>query len=331
MKETVLNERDVRGEWKPGLAIGTSPLFQWPIKPLQIFNWLLGYPGYIFPWIGFFMLIPLFTWFFLTPDLNRMKILEVDWIAFVYFRNLVILFLIAGGFHLRLYVQKAQDVRYKFNKNWLIKDHSGFLFRNQTWDNIFWSSVSGCGFWTAYEVLTYWAFANEIIPILSWESNAVYFLLLYFAVHPIREIHFYFTHRLLHWRPLYKNAHYLHHKNVNIGPWSGLAMHPIEHLLYFTGVFFHWLILSHPLHAIFHLQHAALTAAYGHTGFEKLEVSKNLTIPKASDYFHYLHHRYFECNYGGGTFPLDKLFGSFHDGSDETNEIIRKRRKKIGN
>ena len=132
MKETVLNERDVRGEWKPGLAIGTSPLFQWPIKPLQIFNWLLGYPGYIFPWIGFFMLIPLFTWFFLTPDLNRMKILEVDWIAFVYFRNLVILFLIAGSFHLRLYVQKAQDVRYKFNKNWLLKDHSGFIFRNQT-------------------------------------------------------------------------------------------------------------------------------------------------------------------------------------------------------
>ena len=154
--------------------------------------------------------------------------------------------------------------------------------------------------------------------------------MLYFAVHPIREIHFYFTHRLLHWRPIYKKIHYLHHKNVNFGPWSGLAMHPIEHLLYFTGVVFHWIVLSHPIHAIFHLQHAALTTLWGHTGFEKLEISKNISIPKASDYFHYLHHRYFECNYGGGTFPLDKLFGSFHDGSDEANLIIRKRRKKIG-
>ena len=31
-------------------------------------------------------------------------------------------------------------------------------------------------------------------------------------------------------------------------------------------------------------------------------------------FFHYLHHRYFECNYGNSKLPLDRWFGTFHDG-----------------
>ena len=78
MKDQLLNERDARGEWKPGLATGSSPIFQWPIKPLEILHLLFGYPGYIFPWISLFMLIPMFTWFFLTNDLDSMKNTEAD-------------------------------------------------------------------------------------------------------------------------------------------------------------------------------------------------------------------------------------------------------------
>ena len=37
------------------------------------------------------------------------------------------------------------------------------------------------------------------------------------------------------------------------------------------------------------------------------------------DYFHHLHHRYFECNYGNRPVPLDKLFGTFHDGTPEAH------------
>lgn len=38
-----------------------------------------------------------------------------------------------------------------------------------------------------------------------------------------------------------------------------------------------------------------------------------------------LHHRYFECNYGGSVAPLDKLFGTFHDGSPAAHEAMRER------
>ena len=327
MTGTARDSRDNRGEWQPRII--TSPaIFDWPPRPLAALKWLFGYPGYLLPWIGFLMLIPLVTWFFLTPDLAMMKTFEFDWIATVFFRNVGLLVLVAGGFHFRFYIQKAQGTRYKYNENWPGK-HRRFLFGHQTRDNIFWSIVSGCTVWTAYEVVSYWLFANGHIGYLNWEQHPVYFVLLYLAINPLRTIHFYLTHRLLHWQPLYRAAHYLHHKNVNIGPWSGLSMHPVEHLIYFTGVLFHWVLLAHPLHAIFHLQHAGLMAPYGHTGFENLVIKGDRKLPGSSDYFHYLHHRYFECNYGAIDVPLDKWFGTFHDGSAKAHEAMQKIRQQV--
>ena len=186
-----------------------------------------------------------------------MKTFEVDWIATIFCRNVGILILVAGGFHLHFYIKKSQGTRYKYSNKWPGK-HRRFLFGDQTKDNVFRSIISGCTIWTVYEAITYWLFANGHIGFLSWEDHPIYFLLFYFAVHPIREAHFYFTHRLLHWKPLYRTAHYLHHKNTHTGPWSGLSMHPIEHLIYFTGVILHWIVLSHPLHALYHLQHLRL-------------------------------------------------------------------------
>jgi sterol desaturase/sphingolipid hydroxylase (fatty acid hydroxylase superfamily) len=147
------------------------------------------------------------------------------------------------------------------------------------------------------------------------------------AIPFLRLFHFYWIHRFSHWKPIYKSSHYLHHKNINIGPWSGLSMHPIEHLLYFSGVLIHWVIPSHPIHAIFHLMHAGVSPALGHTGFHKL-VTKSEKGLMADNYFHYLHHKYFTVNFGVEAVPLDKWFGSFHDGSPEAHAAMLEQRKK---
>ncbi len=46
-------------------------------------------------------------------------------------------------------------------------------------------------------------------------------------------------------------------------------------------------------------------------------------------YMHYLHHRYHNVNFGESNVPLDKWFGSLHDGSSEADlhfrEVHRKR------
>ena len=92
---------------------------------------------------------------------------------------------------------------------------------------------------------------------------------MFFLVPFIRDAHFYLTHRLLHWGPLYRIAHKTHHLNTNTGPWSGMSMHPIEHILYFSGILIHWVIPSHPLIAMFHIFHAGIAPTAGHTGYEK--------------------------------------------------------------
>ena len=125
---------------------------------------------------------------------------------------------------------------------------------------------------------------------------------------------------------MYKVAHSVHHRNINPGPWSSLSMHPIEHLLYFSGVIIHWLILSHPIHACFHLFHAGLGSANGHIGFKQMLLNDKYAID-LSNYNHYLHHKYFEVNYGNLMIPFDEWFGTYHDGSIELHEKMQNRLK----
>ena len=326
MAEADLGTRDARGEWQPAELIQTPPVFVWPPRPLAFLKWLFGFPGYLMPWNLFFVAVAIVSWLFLTPELERMTRFEPGWMIAIYLRNAAIMTLFFGAWHLRLYVRKAQGKRYKYNNRWLSSNSKAFLFRNQTRDNVFWSVVSGCGVWSLYEAVTLWMYANGHLPYVDFRTNPVYFVLLLAAVGLMREVHFYWVHRLIHWKPLYKAAHYLHHKNVNIGPWSGLAMHPIEHLLYFTGVFLHWIIPSHPVHAMMHLVHAGLSPAAGHSGFDEVELKAGKTVLPNHNLFHYLHHRYFECNYGGdGSVPIDRWFGSFHNGSQKAHTRMRAR------
>ena len=71
------------------------------------------------------------------------------------------------------------------------------------------------------------------------------------------------------------------------------------------------------------------SGALGHLGFEKYLFRGKTPLTLGQRYFHYLHHKYFECNYGGdGTVPMDKWFGSFHDGTKEAHELMKQRRKR---
>ena len=321
--------RDSQGQWQPDPLPAPGPVFNWPPRFFEI---LKGLSGMFFHWRNLvYIAIALISWVFFTPDLSRTSTFSIDWIAAIYLRNCTFLILIAGGLHLRLYTKRSQGTKYKYNQKWPGKNKKGFLFRNQTWDNMFWSLVSGCTIWTAYEAITLWAYSNNILPYVSWQERPVYCVLLLLGIPMFRQFHFYWTHRLTHWKPLYKSAHYLHHRNTNPGPWSGLSMHPIEHILYLSGVFIHWIIPSHPLHAVFHGMHGGLSPAAGHVGFGEFKLKENQTI-KNPGYFHYLHHRFFECNYGNEGVPLDKWFGSFHDGTPESQAAMRakRRREKFG-
>jgi len=323
MAQADVEVRDRRGDWRPPL-LKPLPPYQLPFNPKAALKWIFGWQGFLFPWNVTYAAIAILTWLFLTPDLAAMQRFELWWIAVIFARNLALIFLVVGAWHLRLYVQRAQGTRYKYTNRWLARDNPVFLFRNQVLDNIFWTVASAVPVWTAYEVLTLSAMANGYIPTITFDSHPIWFVVLMLLIPLFREVHFYLIHRLIHWPPLYRTVHHLHHKNANPGPWSGLAMHPVEHLLYFSGVLIHWIVPSHPIHVIFHLQHLAFAPAQGHAGFERVEITDRFGI-KTGDYFHYLHHKHFECNYGADLVPLDEWFGTFHDGSKEAEERMNER------
>jgi sterol desaturase/sphingolipid hydroxylase (fatty acid hydroxylase superfamily) len=302
--------RNARGEWEPSYPVKYAPIFTWPPQPLGVLKWLLSYPGFLWPWNSAYLLITVVSWCWLQPSLLRCLEFKADWIGLMFLRNLALLWLISGGWHLLLYTLKLQGTERKYDPRWLARKDRRFLFSNQLLDNIFWSCASGCTVWTAYEVIYLWAAAHKWVPYADWKSHPVYCALWLCAIPFWREFHFYWIHRAIHWGPLYKSVHYLHHKNINVGPWSGMAMHPIEHLLYFSVVLIHWVVPSHPIHFLFNAQHTALSPAGGHHGFEGPILGGKL--PTGS-YFHYLHHRYFNCNYGEATIPLDRIFGTFRN------------------
>jgi sterol desaturase/sphingolipid hydroxylase (fatty acid hydroxylase superfamily) len=325
MDESRYGTDDKRGNWAPKKAISYGPAFAWPPQPKAFLKWVFGFPGYLLPWNVFYAILAVLIWAYLTPSLENFKSFSIYWSGVVLLRNMMLAVCVYGAWHMWLYVWRKQGTAFKYNKQWPKEKAEGFLFGHQTYDNLFYTLVSGVPIWTAYEVLLLWAYANGIAPMINFAEHPIGFFALFFLVPFIHEVGFYFAHRLLHYSFLYEVAHKLHHRNVSPGPWSGLSMHPIEHIIYFSTILLFLIIPSHPIHMINLASRLGVAPAQGHTGFDRLAMGDEATMD-VSYYAHYLHHKYFEVNYSDGMVPLDKWFGSFHDGTPEAHEAMKARR-----
>jgi sterol desaturase/sphingolipid hydroxylase (fatty acid hydroxylase superfamily) len=313
------------GGYRPENPINLDwPRFPWPPRPLTCFKWLCRIFRYLWPWPALFMGVSVLSRLYLVPDATQMTQFAPGWVASLFIGNLTLLVLFAGAWHLRFYTRKAQGIQYKYNSRWLSTRNPRFLFGDQVWDNIFWNICSAVPIWTVYEGFTFWLQANGFVRTIDWHTNPIYCGFLVLLIPLWLSAHFYFTHRLIHWPPLYKSVHYIHHKNINIGPWSSLAMHPVEHAIYFSAIVPLWFMPSYPLHTIYLLMIFALGPATGHLGFDAIVLNKR-TCVNVGDYMHYLHHKYFTVNFGTAAAPFDKWLGTFHDGSDEATESWKRR------
>ena len=104
-------------------------------------------------------------------------------------------------------------------------------------------------------------------------------------------------------------------------------MHPVEHLLYFSSSLLHLIVPSHPMLALYQLNFAGLGAIVGHIGFDKILAGDQRGMDTHA-YAHYLHHKHFEVNYGDGSVPLDRLFGTWHDGTKDGDALLQARFEK---
>ena len=250
------------------------------------------------------------------------------WVLRVAARNFALMWLLYGGWHWALYgwgrtgvaagLSHRVPADKKFNPKDQYADGGTQLRRELLFVHL------GFAMSSAYECVMLHLWASGRVPMLADFWSRPYWSLFHmFVVAYWRDGHFFFAHRVLHpwfknrwWRKrgfdpgqhLYKHVHALHHKSHNPGPFSGLSMHPVEHLLYYSCTLLCLVFTLHPVHFLYNKFHADFSPAPGHDGYDSAE--------GGGSYFHYLHHAHFEVNYGTPMVPFDKLFGTHSDGSE---------------
>ena len=316
-------------EWNyhPDVPLADPSIFKWPPSPQFLATWFAR------NWLTLservmMVLVAIGCWIWLYPSLTQAKTLAFGWVFQVWLVNMGMMIVVAGLLHWYFYMRKGQGKRLKFDRRDQAKGNRLWNFSDQVLDNMFWSLGSGVAQLTAFQVLIMWAMANGYAPTITFTENPVWFVLALLLLPVWSAFHFYWVHRLLHVPFLYNHVHSLHHRNVNVGPWSGLSMHPVEHLLYHSTLLIHFLVPLSPVHLVFGVIYNGPGAAMTHTGYENLLIKDKRRLALGT-FYHQLHHRYYECNYGNQEMPWDRWFGTFHDGSDEATTQTRARKKRM--
>lgn len=322
--------RSERKVWNyhPPLPIRSSPVFKWP-PSIDGLKWLVS--RWVTPTAAsLFAVVAIVYFLFFMPEPETAMSPAVGWVAELYIFNLVFLVLVTGGLHVWLKSPKHQGGSYRFDSTPMKVNNRTFTFDNQVRDNVFWTLVSGLTAWTVWQALILWGAANGFVRFLSFSEAPIWFFVSLLLLPIYGSTHFYWIHRLLHWPPLYRRVHSLHHRNVNVGPWSGMSMHPVESVLYLSSALIFFIVPVHPVIVFIHFYSKAVGPSFSHAGFERVQWN-GVPVFTAGDFHHQLHHKYFECNYGTADSPWDEWLGTFHDGTEAGTRATRERtRERIG-
>jgi len=250
------------------------------------------------------------------PAFGPGKTWSLDWMSHILIRNVVATLVICGFWDWFLYFSPLQSKLHKYKINPVYPS-----LRQIRHDALV--TVSASCFAALIEILLCHAWATGMISFQSKMSDAPYYnLAMALLLTHYRIPHFHLMHRAMHpWRTtsipdigkfLYKQVHSLHHKSYNPTAFSGTNMHPVEATLYYTAALIPVTIGLHPVHSLAVIVDCAMGAWLGHDGFQ---------WPGSGDYFHMLHHKHFDCNYGAMHVPLDWLFGTYAGSKEEVSQM----------
>lgn len=166
---------------------------------------------------------------------------------------------------------------------------------------------------------TVWVFALEnagLIGAPSYALNGWVFAVTLIAMIISHDVYFYWLHRWLHSRMMFRIAHATHHKSRTPTPWAAYSFAPIE--AFFEGIFVPVYVVLFPAHievVVVFLIHQIVRNALGHSGFEygwpgfsKSRWTGWLTTTTHHD----LHHSEGRYNYGLYFTWWDKIMGTEH-------------------
>lgn len=143
------------------------------------------------------------------------------------------------------------------------------------------------------------------------------------------DFYFYWTHRLMHHKALFKYVHRVHHESTNPSPWAAYSFHPWEALIQALVLPIALFILPlHSLTVFIFLLYMIVRNVIGHLGFEILP--KGFTKNKWMNWntaitHHSMHHQHFNGNYGLYFSWWDRLMKTEHEKYHEAFEEVKSR------
>jgi Delta7-sterol 5-desaturase len=141
---------------------------------------------------------------------------------------------------------------------------------------------------------------------------------------------FYWVHRLLHHRRIFKYIHKVHHKSIDVNPFTSLSFHWAE-----TFLLTFWIVPASMLFPMY-LPAFGLLQIWGfldniksHLGYEFFPSWWNKRLGKlmTSSTHHNMHHSKFNGNYGVHFRIWDRLLGTEFNDYEKTFDQIQERKK----
>lgn len=159
----------------------------------------------------------------------------------------------------------------------------------------------------------------------------------YFMVYPLmflmHDTYFYFSHRLMHHKALFKWFHLVHHKSTNPSPWAAYAFHPLEALVEVgIVIIFLFTIPIHKSHLLIFFLMMIIYNVYGHLGYELYPKGFSKSVVGRwvnTSVNHNQHHQYFTGNYGLYFLFWDRIFGTVREDYDAKYEEVKMRQDTI--
>mmetsp|Transcript_18737 Transcript_18737/g.41671 ORF Transcript_18737/g.41671 Transcript_18737/m.41671 type:complete len:264 (-) Transcript_18737:2367-3158(-) len=242
--------------------------------------------------------------------------MKLSWMWPIVCRNVLSTICICGFWDWFLYFSpwSGKLAPYKFNPRYPTS-------RQILHDAVVTVQASVCG--SVVEILICHLYAAGYVPsIVAISDSPVVTCLWAVTITHWRIPHFWLIHRAMHpWKTdtvpdvgrfLYRHVHSLHHKSHNPTAFSGTNMHPVEASAYYSAALICLPFGVHPAVPLGCIIDCAVGAWLGHDGFQ---------WPGSGDYFHYLHHAHFDCNYGARHVPIDLWFGTFAGTKDEVSRL----------
>ena len=170
------------------------------------------------------------------------------------------------------------------------------------------------------------------VGFMAWPASIGSVVLSFLISMVAYDTWFYWMHRLLHSRRLYRRIHRWHHLSLPSVAWSNNSDTLLDNLFlqsYWLAA--HLIVPIAPVVLLVHKLYDHVSGIIGHSGIEHGGAICWPPSPMNSVTHHDQHHRYFNCNYAPHFTVWDRLMGTLHPTHDaELKENLRRRRAPAG-